>query len=117
MSNEDTLNRRWVASVALLMAALLGACSETIREIPLATLVEQQADYDGQTLTTTGTVRTFDEPRHYWVEDDNFNRVAIEPDEAVSELVGERVRVTGEFSADRVRGRILVASEVAVIVE
>ena len=100
---------------ALVALALLGACSETITDIPLATLVAQQAGYNGQALATTGIVRTFDVPRHYWIEDDDLNRVAIEPDEAVSDYVGERVRVTGHFRADRETGRVLEATEVTVL--
>ncbi len=100
---------------AVVMLALLGACSETTTDIPLATLVAQQAEYDGQALSTTGIVRTFDEPRHYWIEDDELNRVAIEPDEAVSDYVGERVRVTGDYRADRETGRVLEAAEVTVL--
>lgn len=100
---------------ALVALALLGACSETISDIPLATLVAQQAGYNGQTLATTGIVRTFDVPRHYWIEDDDLNRVAIEPDEAVSDYVGERVRVIGHFRAGRETGRVLEATEVTVL--
>lgn len=99
---------------AMVMLALLG-CSETTADIPLATLVAQQAEYDGQTLSTHGIVRTFDEPRHYWIEDDELNRVAIEPDEAISDYVGERVRVTGDYRADRKTGRVLEAAEVTVL--
>ena len=93
----------------------LVACSETTTDIPLATLVAQHAEYDGQTLSTTGIVRTFDEPLHYWIEDDDLNRVAIEPDEAVSGYVGKRVRVTGDYRADRETGRVLEAAEVTVL--
>lgn len=109
--------RRAVSSTlpTIIAVALLGACSETTKDVPLATLVAQQAEYDGQTLSTTGVVRTFDEPLHYWIEDDNLNRVAIEPNEAVSGLVGERVRVTGDYRADYVTGRVLEAAEVAVL--
>lgn len=100
---------------AVVALALLGACSESTTDIPLATLVAHQAEYDGQTLSTSGIVRTFDEPRHYWIEDDDLNRVAIEPDEAVSGYVGERVRVTGDYRADRKTGRVLEATEVTVL--
>ncbi|MCH8533213.1 MAG: glucose-inhibited division protein B [Saccharospirillum sp.] len=100
---------------AVVALAVLAACSETTKEIPLATLVAQQAEYNGQTLSATGIVRTFEEPRHYWIEDDDLNRVAIEPDEAVSNYVGERVRVTGNYRADRETGRILMATEVIVL--
>lgn len=102
-------------AAALLSVVLLGACSETTTEVPLATLVEQPSAYDGQTLATTGTVRTYDDPRHYWIEDDELNRVAIEPDEAVAEFVGEQVRVTGQFTADRETGRVLQAADVVVL--
>lgn len=101
--------------LALVALALLGACSKPTTDIPLATLVEQQAEYNGQTLTTTGIVRTFAVPRHYWIEDPDLNRVAIEPDEAVSNLVGERVRVTGHYRADRVTGRVLEATDVTLL--
>ncbi|QEW08357.1 hypothetical protein [Nitrincola iocasae] len=100
---------------ALVALALLGACNKTTTDIPLATLVEQHAEYNGQTLTTIGIVRTFDVPRHYWIEDDDLNRVAIEPDEAVSDLVGKRVRVTGHYRASRETGRVLEATEVTLL--
>lgn len=117
-ANQPQTVPRYPASLvlsAVVALALLGACSEATKDIPLATLVAQQADYDGQTLTTSGIVRTFDEPRHYWIEDDDLNRVAIEPDEAVSNYVGERVRVTGDYRADRKTGRVLEATEVTVL--
>lgn len=100
---------------AISALALLGACSETTSDIPLAILVAQQGEYSGQTLTTSGIVRTFAEPRHYWIEDGNLNRVAIEPNEAVSGLVGERVRVTGLYQANYETGRVLRAAEVTVL--
>ena len=114
--HSQTVSRHPASLVlsAMVMLALLG-CSETTADIPLATLVAQQAEYDGQTLSTHGIVRTFDEPRHYWIEDDELNRVAIEPDEAVSDYVGERVRVTGDYRADRKTGRVLEAAEVTVL--
>lgn len=114
--HSQTVSRHPASLVlsAMVMLALLG-CSETTADIPLATLVAQQAEHDGQTLSTHGIVRTFDEPRHYWIEDDDLNRVAIEPDEAVSDYVGERVRVTGDYRADRKTGRVLEAAEVTVL--
>lgn len=117
-ANQPKIVLRHPSSVVLsvvVILSLLGACSDTTTDVPLATLVEQQAEYDGQTLSTTGIVRTFDEPRHYWIEDDDLNRVAIEPDEAVSDYVGERIRVTGDFRADRETGRILEATQVTVL--
>ncbi|WP_394170325.1 hypothetical protein [Saccharospirillum alexandrii] len=117
-ANQPKIVLRHPSSVVLsvvVVLSLLGACSDTTTDVPLATLVEQQAEYDGQTLSTTGIVRTFDEPRHYWIEDDDLNRVAIEPDEAVSDYVGERIRVTGDFRADRETGRILEATQVTIL--
>ena len=105
---------RAIRSGALLLAlpVLLAACSDQADMVDLATLVDRQADYHGQRIETQGTVATFEEPRHYWIEDDSFNRVAIEPDSAVEEMVGADVRVIGEFTADRATGRILYADEV-----
>jgi len=117
-ANQPQTSLRYPASAvlaAVLMLLLLGACSDTTTDVPLAALVEQQAEYNGQTLSTTGTVRTFDEPRHYWIEDDDLNRVAIEPDEAVSDFLGKRVRVTGDYRADREAGRILEATQVTIL--
>lgn len=117
-ANQPKIVLRHPSSVLLsvvVVLSLLGACSDTTTDVPLARLVEQQAEYDGQTLSTTGIVRTFDEPRHYWIEDDDLNRVAIEPDESVSDYVGERIRVTGDYRADRKTGRILEATQVTVL--
>lgn len=117
-SNQPRTFLRYYSSVVLsvvVMLSLLGACSDITTDIPLAALVDQQAEYNGQTLSTTGIVRTFDEPRHYWIEDEDLNRVAIEPDEVVSDYLGERVRVTGDYRADRETGRVLEATEVTVL--
>ena len=81
-------------------ALLLGACGLTgtaPREVTLAVLVGDQAGYDGRMVTTEGVVRTHDDPRHYWIEDDDLNRVELIPDDEVVPLLGERVRVTGRF--------------------
>lgn len=106
------------ANVLLLsLVLLLAACNDQADVVDLATLVERQADYNGQRIETQGTVATFEDPRHYWIEDDNFNRVAIEPDSAVAELVGDEVRVIGEFTADRAVGRILYVDEVVPVAD
>lgn len=64
-------------------------------------------------VRTRGVVRTFEGPRHYWVEDDRLNRVALEPDELVAPLVGQEVRVVGRFDFDDRKGRIIEIEEIA----
>lgn len=90
---------------------LLTACSGAT-EVSLANLVNQQNSLDGRAVRTQGVVRTFDEPRHYWIEDEQLNRVSVEPDAAVRDLVGERVEVSGRFTVSREEGRKIHAQQV-----
>lgn len=93
---------------ALLPALLIAACSEeppAPATVQLVNLVRFAESYDGRRVTVTGTVRAHPEPEHYWIEDSDLNRVAIQPSSAVSELVGETVRVTGRFRRSPERGR------------
>ena len=75
--------RRSVWGRAALLAALIGLAgcdySDAPQAAPLRMLAEQPADYDGELVTTAGTVRHFQDPLHYWIEDDDLNRVALKP--------------------------------------
>lgn len=93
------------------------ACSEQPRDISLQLLAAEQRTVDGQMVMTRGVVHVFSDPEHYWIEDDMLNRVAVEPDYLVADMVGERVEVTGRFHADRERGRRIEVTEVRVISE
>lgn len=105
--------------IALLLACalLLGACGEPAA---VATTPEHLAnvpdDFDGRHVVVTGTLRTFAPPRHYWIEDAALHRVAVEgpPEEALHELVGERVRVSGRFRYDRSAGRRIEGASIDV---
>jgi len=90
----------------------LTGCDGSGAQVPLELLVIQEEAHHGRVVTTTGTVRTFEQPRHYWVEDAALNRVAIEPDARVSDYVGREVTVSGRFTASRQAGRLIEAETV-----
>ncbi len=109
----------YLSSFALLAAAALLAtgCNplEEPREAPLAQLVALQDDHDGRTVITEGEVKTFEEPRHYWIEDDRLNRVGLVPDEAAREHLGQRVRITGRFHYSAETGRRIEVEEISAL--
>jgi hypothetical protein len=97
----------------LLASLCLSGCSDTATPVSLASLAERPSAYDGRRVVTAGTVRTFEQPRHYWIEDDDLNRVAIEPDQLIAPYVGQVVTVTGRFSASLTSPRRIEAETVA----
>lgn len=84
---------------------LLSSCSDTVLEVPIAKLVAEPERFHGHVVVITGQVRSFDEPRHYWLEDDAHRRVGIHPETLVQDLVGQQVRVRGRFTASPTEGR------------
>lgn len=89
-----------------LVAALLVACNEpTPVRIDLDELKAYQADLDGQPVVVSGKLRTYDAPRHYWIENESLDRVALEGDEDLAPLVGRTLEVSGVFRYDTVQGR------------
>jgi hypothetical protein len=62
-----------------------------------------------------GTVRSYDEPLHYWIEDAELNRVELEPHDEVEELLGHDIRVTGTFTFDPERGRLITIDDLEVV--
>jgi predicted small lipoprotein YifL len=111
--------RRSVLAVLLVAVSVAGCGLVTggPHEVTPAELVEEQDRYDGEMVVVEGTVRTYDDPRHYWIEDDHPNRVELEPHEAAAPHVGERVRVQGEFSFQDDVGRIITVDELEVLDE
>lgn len=91
----------------LLCVPLLTACgaNDPAADVTLAELAARPQAYDGREVRTRGTVRTFDAPRHYWLEDAQINRVGLEPMELIAPHLGREVTVTGRFSYARERGR------------
>lgn len=82
-------------------------------DVSLATLATQEDAYKGKLVRTRGVVRTFEPPRHYWIEDDHPNRVALEPEELVAPLVGQEVGVVGRFDFNDRKGRVIEIKEIA----
>lgn len=81
---------------------------ERVSEVTLAQLAGAAADFNGELVQTEGVVKRFDEDPeryHYWLEDEDVNRVAVEPHEAVSDQLGEHIRVVGRFSYHPEEGR------------
>ncbi|QEA37762.1 glucose-inhibited division protein B [Pistricoccus aurantiacus] len=92
----------WLVLIGLTLA--LTACGEERpAEVPLPVLVSQQAEYQNALVATQGVVRSFDNPRHYWIEDEDLNRVEILPQEQIAPYLGQEVRVVGRFGLDNGR--------------
>lgn len=90
---------------------LLAGCAEPEPvAIELGTLVLFETRFDGQVIEATGTLRTHDAPRHYWIEDAELNRVALVVDDDLAPRVGERLTVAGTFRFDRTAGRRIEVS-------
>lgn len=102
-----TSYRAWAMSALLAALAGLAGCdyADAPQAAPLAMLVAQPDNYQNKRVTTAGTVRHFQDPLHYWIEDDDLNRVALEPMEKVEPYLGKRVRVTGVFHYQENAGR------------
>lgn len=107
-----TVSPAGVALVACL-SVLVGCQGETApTRLELGDLARFSEQYDGERVSTAGHVRTHPDPEHYWLEDEDLNRVAVHPDSAVKSLVGERVRIVGRFRFSRDAGRSIEAEEV-----
>lgn len=104
----------WLTVAGLL---LIGCARgpEATRPVTLADLVVEQDRYDGQLVETEGTVRTYDRPRHYWIEDEAVNRVELVPSETAAEHVGARVRVRGRFSFRDDEGRRITVEQLEIL--
>jgi hypothetical protein len=115
----ERLQRKHAAlSVGALLIVLSGGCSAVdLGPVPvtLSELVAEQDRYDGRHVIAEGLVRTFDDPRHYWIEDDDVNRVEIVPEDAVADHVGAVVRVTGRFTFRDDEGRRITIDELEVV--
>ena len=96
-------------TIVLLVGCAPGTDSE---EIALAELVARQADYDGKTLRVRGIVRTFDAPRHYWLEDGFRNRVGLEPADLIAPHLDRQVSITGQYAFSPDRGRKITVERI-----
>jgi hypothetical protein len=102
---------RWPAALltvlvlAFVVATTLWDRETGPQEVTLAELVAEQEAWDGREVVTTGTVRTFDDPPHGWVEDEAGNRVELVPGDVFVEVVGREVVVEGRFTFREGEGR------------
>jgi hypothetical protein len=105
---------RFFSVVPLLL--VLAGCdySQAPQAAPLHLLVAELETHENVRVVTGGVVRTFDSPRHYWIEDDALHRVEIHPMHAVADYVGQTVAVTGTFHFAADKGRWIEAEKVRV---
>ncbi|WP_108446702.1 hypothetical protein [Halomonas denitrificans] len=100
--------------VAGLVAVLLAGCGkqDSVAEVPLPVLATRPAAHDDTRVATQGVVRRFEDPLHYWIEDEDLHRVEIFPHERIAPYLGEAVRVEGRFRFSRAEGRRLTLERV-----
>lgn len=96
---------RWLFPIALLL--LLTACSQQEEQVSLVFLTTHASSYDGRQVQVRGVVRGLAEPEHYWLEDQQLNRVGLHPASVARAYLDQPVIVTGRFTADRSKGRHL----------
>ena len=94
-----------VAIVTTLALAACGTDRTTAEDVSLAELAARPQAYDDRTVRTRGIVRGFDDPRHYWLEDPQINRVGLEPMNVIAPHLDREVTIVGRFSFSRDRGR------------
>ncbi|WP_018948502.1 hypothetical protein [Thioalkalivibrio sp. ALMg11] len=100
---QKGINAVWLG---LAMTALLVACGgERVSPVTLEQLAASAPAFDGEMVETEGVVNRFDDPEHYWLEDDDINRVSVTPGSAVRDHLGENLRVVGRFTYHPEEGR------------
>lgn len=87
------------------MVLMLSGCDDSPRETTLSALSAAQKDFNGRRVMVSGTLRTFDTPRHYWIENESLDRVALEGVTNLVPKVGQSIRVQGTFHYDQDKGR------------
>ena len=81
----------------------------------LSALTEVQKDFDGKQVIVSGILRKFDTPRHYWIENDALDRVALEGTINLAPLVSQMVTVRGMFRYDSEAGRRIEVDELVAM--
>ncbi|CAM3892790.1 hypothetical protein VRRI112168_05340 [Vreelandella rituensis] len=110
----SSLQKRIGCTAATLLIAILmtGCRGQQAVTVPLPILVNNPAAYDGRQVITHGVVRHFNDPLHYWIEDDYLNRVEIFPHQQIAPHLGEAVQVEGRFHFSSREGRRLILERV-----
>ena len=102
--------------IAFATTLLLVGCSESAPvKTTLSALSQVQKDFDGRLVMVSGTLRTFDKPRHYWIENDALDRVAVEGTINFAPLVSQTVTVRGMFRYDSEAGRRIEVDELITL--
>lgn len=101
----------------LLLCAVIAACGQSSPRVSLEKLSDEQKFRDGDTVVVEGRVAMAEEPLHYWIEDGDFHRVGLRPDDAVADQVGEDVRVRGTFSYSPETGRWIQVERITLVAD
>ncbi|MCD6005271.1 hypothetical protein ACM25P_11425 [Vreelandella alkaliphila] len=109
-----SLQKRLGLMVAmLLMVTLISGCRGQLTvTVPLPMLVNNPAAFDDRQIVTQGVVRHFNDPLHYWIEDEQLNRVEIFPHQEIAPYLDESVEVEGQFHFSPNEGRRLTLTRV-----
>ena len=95
-------------AAALMVLALVSGCrGQQSVEVPLTILANNPAAFDDKQIVTQGVVRYFNDPLHYWIEDEDLNRVEIFPHQQIAPFLGDAVEVEGHFRFSSSEGRRL----------
>ena len=103
-----------IMAATLLAGLVIGACDENEKaiEVSLDLLSNSPANYNGRQVLTRGKVQRFEDPLHYWIEDEDLHRVEIFPQVKVAPYLGETVVVRGQFSFESTAGRRLTLTDI-----
>lgn len=102
------ISRAAMTAGALLLVLLAGCdYSDAPQGAPLRALADKPEDFQKTLVATSGVVRGFNDPEHYWIEDDDLNRVELTPLAEARGHLDQRVQVVGTFHYDPGRGRWL----------
>jgi hypothetical protein len=102
--------------MAFAITLLLEGCGASAPiKTTLSALSEVQKDFDGRLVIVSGTLRTFDMPRHYWIENEALDRVALEGAVNLAPLVSQTVTVRGMFRYDSEAGRRIEVDELVAL--
>ena len=98
--------------MAFVITLLLVGCGASVPvKTTLSALSEAQKDFDGRQVIVSGIFRSFDTPRHYWIENDVLDRVALEGTINLAPMVSHTVTVRGMFRYDSEAGRRIEVDE------
>ncbi|RUO34254.1 hypothetical protein [Aliidiomarina sanyensis] len=103
---------RWI--LLILVTFTLAACVPQPRELALHVVAAEAQTLDGQLVKTSGVVRMYDDPLHYWVEDGQLNRVGLEG-QNFARYVDQDVVVMGVFRMNADRGRYIEVSQIRTL--